>query len=404
MTQKLLYITLFFAATLSCSSSGEKLEVPKKFSKTVGLKESEKEKYRKLLQPYYDSLKRTGFSGGIIVAKKGDIILEDYTGYFDWKQKIPIESNTPLHVASVSKTFTAIAMLHFWENEDFHLDDPVQKYFPEFPYKDITIHSLLSHRSGLPNYANLMTDYTTTVRYVKNKRGKKVPVTTRKKVAPFVEGYVENKDVLRYFAVKKPGLVFRPNSRFQYCNSNYVLLALLLEKFSGKPYPQLMKDLIFDPLGMKDSYIFDKSQVPNYQPSYFANLRPYPIDKFDCLYGDKNVYTTARDLLLWEQGLAQHKIISPETLSMAYEPQSFEKPGIHNYGLGWRMILYPEKKVIYHNGWWHGNNAVFTRLVDDNATIIITGNRYNEAIYRFGRRMNNAFFSVSDTTLLEEMP
>jgi CubicO group peptidase (beta-lactamase class C family) len=101
------------------------------------------------------------------------------------------------------------------------------------------------------------------------------------------------------------------------------------------------------------------------------------------VYGDKNIYSTARDLLKWDQALYPTAgLFKPATLDSAYTPYSFEKPGIKNYGLAWRMFVYPNgKKIIYHNGWWHGNNTVLTRLMQDDATIIVLGNRRNNNIY-----------------------
>jgi len=102
------------------------------------------------------------------------------------------------------------------------------------------------------------------------------------------------------------------------------------------------------------------------------------------VYGDKNIYSTARDILKWDQALYPSTgFFKTTTLDSAYCPYSFERPGIKNYGLGWRMFVYPNgKKIIYHNGWWHGNNTVLTRLMQEHATIIVLGNKHNNNIYR----------------------
>lgn len=103
----------------------------------------------------------------------------------------------------------------------------------------------------------------------------------------------------------------------------------------------------------------------------------------DGVYGDKGVYSTVQDMYKWDQSFYQNVLLSNETLEMAYGPCSFEKPGVKNYGLGWRMLCFPNgDKIIYHNGWWHGNNTVFYRFIKDNFTIIILGNKYNNNIYR----------------------
>ena len=102
----------------------------------------------------------------------------------------------------------------------------------------------------------------------------------------------------------------------------------------------------------------------------------------DQVYGDKNIYTTVRDLLTWDRALSSNLLFGPETIREAYTPYSNERPGIRNYGLGWRMLNYPDgKRIIYHNGWWHGSNASFIRLVNDSATIIVIGNKFTRAVY-----------------------
>ena len=111
----------------------------------------------------------------------------------------------------------------------------------------------------------------------------------------------------------------------------------------------------------------------------------------DGVYGDKNIYTTPRDLLIWDRALSGGKLFTPKTLEQAYAPYSNEKAGVRNYGLGWRMNIYPNgKKTIYHNGWWHGNNASFVRLLPDSVAIIVVGNKYNRNIYH-AKELANIF-------------
>jgi CubicO group peptidase (beta-lactamase class C family) len=152
---------------------------------------------------------------------------------------------------------------------------------------------------------------------------------------------------------------------------------------------------------MSHTFIFNAKNKDKYLPSYNAQMQPYELEKYDCIYGDKNVYSTARDLLLWDKALTEGTFLSPNTLQMAYEPKSPLTNSYHNYGLGWRMLIKPnEGKLIYHNGWWHGNNTVFTRLITDTATIIILGNRFNKTIYK-GKELASIFTGKEDTTTLQ---
>jgi CubicO group peptidase (beta-lactamase class C family) len=117
-------------------------------------------------------------------------------------------------------------------------------------------------------------------------------------------------------------------------------------------------------------------------PSYNWKNQQEAFTFLDGIYGDKNIYSTPRDMLKWANALDKGGLFQKETLDAAYTGYSNEKPGVKNYGLGWRLYIYPDnRKIIYHNGWWHGNNAVFTRLVDDSATVIILGNKFNKRIY-----------------------
>ena len=142
-----------------------------------------------------------------------------------------------------------------------------------------------------------------------------------------------------------------------------------------------MRLAFFEPLGMQDSYVFTMADSARFLPSYFQNGRQYAFDYLDQVYGDKNIYSTPRDMLKWDQAL-YGDLFSKATLDSAFVGYSFEKPGINNYGLGWRMFdLKNGKKFVYHNGWWHGNRTAFYRMPDDNVTIIAFSNNDFRRVY-----------------------
>jgi CubicO group peptidase (beta-lactamase class C family) len=262
-----------------------------------------------------------------------------------------------------------MAVLKLMEEGKINLDSNVTHYIPTFPYPGITVKMLLDHRSGLPNYLNFMT-------MPLNKRGFRIPWDNKQ--------FLTNDSLLSILIRYKPPVSSKPGTRFHYCNTNYAMLALVVERATGLPFPQYIKQTIFDPLGMKDTYIFSPDRAATAMLSYHRYRRgiaPFPWTPLDGVYGDKNVYCTARDLLIWDKAL-RHDFLAKATLEMAYSPYSFEKPGIRNYGLGWHMFLYPTEKVIFHNGYWHGNNTVFFRLLKEGYTIIVLGNVYNKNIYR----------------------
>ncbi len=361
----------------------------------------EKAYYANAIEPLYQSmLLKRGFNGSILVAKNGEIVFEDYHGSANLRTKEPIDSSTTFHVASVSKTFTATVILKLMEEGKLSINDRVDKYLPSFPYPNITIEHLLNHRSGLPKYEHFLEGTRTEAYRVKNKKGRMVTRYRSIKMPLTFTGYATNQDVLNYLATRRPNLDVATDRmrKFYYSNTNYALLALIVEKITGMAFPAYMTTYVFKPLGMSHTYIFSQKDTANYQPSYYANNRIYRLEKLDCIYGDKNVYTTTRDLLLWDRALYLGTIVSTKTLEMAYQPYSV---GESNYGLGWHLLVKPpEPTIVYHNGWWHGNNATFKRLVADTATVIILGNKFNTNIYRAGK-MSSVFTGHADTTDLE---
>lgn len=312
---------------------------------------------------WYDSfLLRSGFAGGMLVARSGNVVFERYQGLCRTGTSDSMSYDRPLHIASVSKTFTAMAVLKLWQDHMLQLSDELTRFFPGFPYPGVTIQDLLNHRSGLPNYTHFMEELNW---------DKKTPVT--------------NDTVLSTLMRRKSELknIGSPNRQFSYCNTNYALLALIIEQVTGETFPAYMKRTLFEPLGLSHTYVYTSADSLRSIPSY--NWRGYQeaFMYLDPVYGDKNIYSTPEDLLKWDRLLCSGQYLNDTTLAAAYTPYSQEKPGVRNYGLGWRMLYYPDGyKIIYHNGWWHGSNAVFIRLPEEDATIIVLGNRFNRNIYK----------------------
>jgi CubicO group peptidase (beta-lactamase class C family) len=369
-------------------------------SATTILNNDDKERLIAEVKAKYETiLGNKGFSGQILIAKNGEVIFEDYKGYSNYADKTAIIPETPIHLASISKTFTGMAALKLWEQDKLDLKSTVTKYFANFPYKEVTIEQLLSHRSGLPDYTYFMEPNKYKTIKVKNKRGRWVKkLKLIKAETPFRQGLYNNQDVLDYMVTKRPAPAAMPNRVFKYCNTNFVVLALIIEKITGQDFPTYMAETIFKPLKMENTYVFSAKSIDKYTPSYNARMVPYKIEKYDCIYGDKNVYSTARDMYLWDKALTEGSYVKESTLEMAYQPQSPINKYHHNYGLGWRILAKPnEERLVYHNGWWHGNNTVFTRLISESATIIILGNKFNRSIYK-GKEIASVFTGKVDTT------
>lgn len=394
---------LIMACSSNPNSEVRETVKPIKVNSFSAISQKEKEYYKNAITPLYESLlQKRGFSGGIILAKNGEVVFEDYRGMLNLKTKEPITAITPFHIASISKTFTSAVILKLMEEGKLSLEDPVVKYLPTFPYNNINITNLLTHRSGLPKYDHFMSGTRTEFKLVKNKKGKTVKRAYAVKVPLTFSGLAVNKDVLQYLITIHPQLEATPNMRYSYCNTNYAILALIVEKITNMPFPEYMETTIFKPLGMKNTFVFCIKDTANYIPSYNYNNAPFKLDKLDCIYGDKNVYSTVGDLLQWDRALYLGQFLKPETLELAFQPYSNEKRGEKNYGLGWHLLIKPtEPTIVYHNGWWHGNNAVFKRLVSDSATVIILGNKFNRNIWAAGK-MSSVFTGHMDTTALEQ--
>jgi CubicO group peptidase (beta-lactamase class C family) len=310
---------------------------------------------------FEQTLLRSRFNGAILVARNGKIIFENYQGLQNVLSGEPIDSSTAFHLASVSKTFTAMAILKLWENAALQLDDPVAKHLQGFPFPLITIRNLLSHRSGLPNYVHFV-----------------------EKLGWDTQRFITNEDILQLIidnvSKLKPG---RANAYFDYCNTNYALLALIVEKVSQLSFSDYLDTVFFKPLGMSNSFVYDIEMAETVLPSYKFNNRKEPMMFLDAVYGDKNIYSTPRDMMKWDLALSNNQLFSVKTLEEAFKGYSYERRGTRNYGLGWRLVEMPTgKKIIYHNGWWHGNNTVFSRLPADSTAIIVLGNKFNRSIYQ----------------------
>lgn len=318
-----------------------------------------------ILNQYYDRIWEGGdLWGGILVAKGDKIIFEKYRGFAQENKMEPITATTPLHVASVSKTLTAMATMKLVEAGKINLDDHLTKFFPQFPYPKVTVFNLLTQRSGLPKYEYFIDKI------------QPQPVELTKK-------FITNKDILNMLIRYKPDLSRETNTGFMYCNTNFALLALIIEQVTKTPFPEAMQQMVFRPLKMDHSFIFQEKDAATAAKSfYYRGPRVYPLDRLDLIYGDKNVYTTPQDLYNFSKALYAENFLRKDLMDKVFQPYSNEKPGVNNYGIGFRMKIFDNgEKLTYHNGWWHGSNAVFTHLLKSNVTIIAIGNKYSQRVY-----------------------
>lgn len=308
---------------------------------------------------YWDKNK---VSGGLLVAKNGQIIFEKYSGYSNFDKKKEIDLNTPIHLASVSKRITAAAVMILVNAGKLQLDQKVNTILPTFPYSEITVRTLLNHRSGLTNYAYYFDD-------IKKWNHDK---------------QVTNQDILNTFIKYNTPLDYKTDKRFAYCNTNYAMLALVIEKITGLNYREAMKKIVFEPLKMEHTFVIDYAkQIKHVSQSYKGNYRKHELNHLETVYGDKNIYSTPRDLLKFQQAVASKKYLTPELVDEVFQGYSYERSGTRNYGLGIRMMEWKDgKKLFYHNGWWHGNTSSYVDLRDENVVIIALSNKYTTMTYK----------------------
>ena len=326
------------------------------------LKLENQQKIVNSLNQYYENIWNSAdMSGGVLVAHGDNILLEQYKGFGRENNQMPINKDTPLHLASISKPITAMAVLKLVEAKKISLEQKVKSIFPNFPYPDVTIQHLLTHRSGLPKYEHFLEE---------------------NDIMPKNQ-YFTNQEIFDIVAKHKPELARQTDTGFMYNNFNYAILALIIEKITGKTYPEAMKEMVFAPLKMKNTFVFEEKHINSASQSFYQrSSKLYPLDQYDLIYGDKNIYTTPRDLFNFSKALFSKDFLPKELMEKIFEPYSNEKKGVNNYGLGFRLKIFDEgKKLTYHNGWWHGSNTVFIHLRESKTTIIALSNKYSRKIY-----------------------
>ena len=330
--------------------------------KGENLKLENQQKIVNSLNQYYENIWNSAdMSGGVLVAHGDNILLKKYKGFGRENNQMPINKDTPLHLASISKPITAMAVLKLVEAKKISLEQKVKSIFPNFPYPDVTIQHLLTHRSGLPKYEHFLEEND-----IKPKNQ-----------------YFTNQEIFDIVAKHKPELARQTDTGFMYNNFNYAILALIIEKITGKTYPEAMKEMVFAPLKMKNTFVFEEKHINSASQSFYQrSSKLYPLDQYDLIYGDKNIYTTPRDLFNFSKALFSKDFLPKELMEKIFEPYSNEKKGVNNYGLGFRLKIFNEgKKLTYHNGWWHGSNTVFIHLRESKTTIIALSNKYSRKIY-----------------------
>lgn len=370
---KFTFFTLILLSVSSCNNKKEKSASQHKKSDLVYAMNPREDSLPRLSASYIESKRRqidnffekkwsNNFENvSFLVAKDGQIIYEKYEGFADKENNILNSAETPLHIASVSKVLTASAILKLVDVKKIGLEDKVTKYLDGFPYPDVTVKTLLNHRSGIRKYGYFTDDKANWDRH----------------------NTLTNKDILEILKTKNIPLEYKTDTHFSYSNTNYALLALIIEKVTGMKYGLAMKKIIFEPLDMKNTFVFDENTPKEKAtPSYKYNYKKYAFDYLDAIYGDKNIYSTPRDLMKFELARNSATFINKKLSDQVFKGYSYESKGSKNYGLGIRMREWETgQKFFYHNGWWHGNTSTFNTLRKENVVIIALSNKFTHKTY-----------------------
>jgi CubicO group peptidase (beta-lactamase class C family) len=349
---------LFFAA---CGSGFNKRSLEDDRTDSLALV-VHPEKLSKQIDAFVEKLHRSRqFNGNVLVARKGKIIYERAIGWSDYQHRDSLKINSVFELASVTKPFTATAILLLVEQGKLKLDQHVKEFFPDFPYKGITIGMLLSHRSGMMNYVYFTDD------------------TWKDKTKP-----MSNMDVMKLIAQHKPAPYAQPDKLFHYNNSNYMVLAAIIEKVTGKTYAKFMEERIFKPLGMKNTHVYSTTEykkIPVDVVGHDKVWRRSVVQNFlDGPVGDKGIYSTLHDLYLFDRAMRAGKVLQEASQDSAYTPRNPLQYGHFSYGYGWRMFDAPKQQVVYHTGWWHGFRHIFVRDLKNDVTIIFLSNLTNGSL------------------------
>ncbi len=352
-------------------------------------------------------------NGAILVAVGDTVLVEHAYGELCLTGEPPrcnpaednqITETTLFDLASISKQFTAVAVLQLCVQGKISLDDTITEYFPNLPYKGVTIKHLLTHTTGIPEYFKF-------------------------KYTVFgSSAFVDNQQLLRVLEKQKYAKTFPTGSKFEYVNTNYAILASLVAKMSGKSFEDYVHEHIFKPAGMKNTCFFTElvgvdakhgKKYADVDPkAEDVNVKPLPMDvpvarghrklavtaRYDRLngvLGDKGVYSNVEDMLRWANAMfIEYKVLPKEWVDLASQRENQLADGSlpqSIYGYGYRIEESPEHgKLVYHGGLWNGFQNLFLFRPSDNVVIVFLSNFYNKAHVGRSKQILNILDGVQE--------
>ncbi len=299
------------------------------------------------------------FNGSILIVEDGESIYENTLGFANFETREPLDGEMPFYLASLAKQFTAMGIMMLVEDKKISYEDKIERFLPLIPqvYKNITVHELLTHTSGVKDYF---------------------------KIIPIKQG-LRNIDVYEAL-VNIEKLNFTSGSKYEYSNSGYVLLAMIIQIASGQMYEEFMDDRIFEPLNMEHSYVLtERTPQVNYVKGYTAKLKNNDYNLLT--YGDGGMFSTASDLLKWHMALENNSLVSSKALLEAYTPVELSNGQKRRYGYGWEIGNNLYGKLVFHTGGLAGYRTYIERQLGSSNVIILLTNTSNDHILEIRNKL-----------------
>lgn len=318
----------------------------------------------------FASLKSGNAPGAaVLVVHNGKAVFRRGYGVADLRTLAPIGAQTNVRLASFTKQFTAACIMLLARDGKLRYDDHLTDFFPEFPAygKSITVRNLLNHTSGLPDYEELLM--------------KQYPDTPPEKIPQILDA-----GVLKLLEQQSSGK-FTPGSQWEYSNSGYAVLAMIVEKVSGKNFGHFLQERIFTPLQMKNTLAYEKGKndVPHRAYGHSKEKdgwRQTDQSPTSAVLGDGGIYSSLDDLEKWDRALREHTLLSAAEMQPALTPvqaaggpAKFPEGRAVSYGFGWFLDPYRGHKRMSHDGETIGFRTTIQRFPDDQLTIIVLANR-----------------------------
>ncbi|MEO1626154.1 MAG: serine hydrolase domain-containing protein [Bacteroidota bacterium] len=312
----------------------------------------------KALDKWFEKLQEQHkFNGVVLIGKEGKVQLAKGYGYTDHRRDQKLTEHSSLRLASVSKQFTATGILLLKQQGKLDLDDAVADYITNFPYEGVSIRHLLNQTSGIPDsYMELA-----------HKNKASIPLLT-------------NEIATDLLIREGQPATHPPNEVFHYSNTNYILLGRLIEIIAGTSIEAFLQDNLFDPLGMQNTRVWnlrsaDSTFANKADDFQIAGKQAFELEStfLDGVAGDGAVFSSAMDLLTWDQFWNGNSLISDDILQEAFQRPVLNNGSTSDYGFGWMVT----DKGMWHNGAWQGANTIFMRNTEQKSCIAILDNSSN---------------------------